>query len=626
MTAPTQAGEAAKEPAGAKVADKVDLLPDQPGVYLMKDARGQIIYVGKAGSLHHRVKSYFRSPGQLDPKTQVLVRHIADLDYIVTDSEIEALVLECNLIKKYRPRYNVSLRDDKNYPYLRLSIQDEFPRLSVTRSIGKDGARYFGPFVDAGAMHETMKLIQRLFPLRTCSDRSFANRSRPCLYQHIGRCTAPCAGQISREEYGEMVRGVIDFLEGRGEELVPQLEAKMRQAAARMEFEKAAVYRDQVEAIKKVVAKQKMAQANQEDLDVVAIARGFNQACGQVFFMRDGKVVGREHFLLSGTDQLSREEIITAFVKQFYSGLPSVPRRILLQEPLVEAEQEVVARWLAEKAGHKVELVVPKRGPKRELVEMVHRNALLILEERQARIQSRRQMAVEALAELQRVLGLPEPPLRIEGYDISNLQGTSMVGSMVVFEGGQPQAGEYRRFRLKGVETQDDFACLAEIVGRRFHRYRAGDDKFARLPDLVLIDGGRGQLSAARQAMREAGVDSIPMVALAKGEELLFREGDPLPLRLPRDSVALRLLQYVRDEAHRFAITYHRQLRQKGSRGSVLDAIPGIGSRRKKALLAQFGSVSSLREATVEQLAQVPGMTRPVAQRLYDYLHSGQRQ
>lgn len=626
MMASTSADPAAGDSTPVKVLEKVELLPDQPGVYLMKDARGQIIYVGKAGCLRHRVRSYFRSPRQLDPKTQVLVRHITDLDYIVTDTEIEALVLECNLIKRHRPRYNVSLRDDKNYPYLRLSLQDQFPRLSITRSVGKDGARYFGPFVDAGAMHETMKLLQRLFPLRTCSDHAFINRSRPCLYQHIGRCVGPCTGQISQEEYGQMVRGVVDFLEGRGEELVPQLEAKMRQAAEAMEFEKAALYRDQAEAIRKVVAKQKMALANQEDMDVVAIARGFNQACGQVFFMRDGKVVGREHFLLSGTDELSREEIITAFVKQFYSNLPSVPRRILLQEPLEEGEHAVIAQWLAKKAGDKVELVVPKRGPKRELVEMAHHNALLILEERQARIQSQRQMAVEALAELQRVLGLPEPPLRIEGFDISNLQGTSIVGSMVVFEGGQPLSSDYRRFRLKGIETQDDFACMAQVVARRFRNYQAGDDKFARLPDLVLIDGGRGQLAAARGAMREVGADSIPTVALAKGEEMLFREGEASPLRLPRDSAALHLLQRVRDEAHRFAITYHRQLRQKGGRGSVLDDIPGIGPRRKKALLAQFGSISALRKATVEQLAQVPGMTRPIAQELYDYFHSQERQ
>lgn len=606
--------------------EKLERLPDKPGVYLMLDERGKVIYVGKASSLKNRVRSYFRS-GQSQPaKVKALVQHIADVEYIVTDTEIEALILENNLIKKHRPKYNVSLKDDKTYPYLKVTTNEEFPRIMVTRSMQKDGARYFGPYTRVGAMHETLKLLRRLFPIRSCKQATLERNDRPCLNAHIDRCLAPCSGQITRDEYAEVVKEAILFLEGKQEKLIKRLRERMEQAAERLQFEKAAELRDQITALEQVLARQKIVSSDQEDRDVVAMARGEGQVCVQVFFVRGGKITGREHFFMIGTDQMSRQEVMTAFVKQYYNRVDHVPKEILLQDAL--EDEDVIGGWLSQKRGNKVTLAVPKRGEKLKLVEMVAKNALLVLEEEELLQRKKKMVVQEALLELQQRLGLPCLPRRIECYDISNIQGSDSVGSMVVFENGIPKNSDYRRFKIKTVQGPDDFASMYEVIARRFARARQEQQepdgkkqaKFARLPDMVLIDGGKGQLNAARQAMKRLEVAYIPTFGLAKEEELLFSEGKPDPIRLPRDSESLFLLQRIRDEAHRFAVSYHRQVRDKNIRRSILDEIPGIGPKRKKALLRHFGSVTAIRQATLEEIAAVEGMNMVLAETVYHYL------
>lgn len=601
------------------IQEKLKLLPAKPGVYLMRDAAGEIIYVGKAASLKNRVRSYFNSDHGDAPKVQAMVSHIADLEWIITDSEVEALILECNLIKKYRPKYNVRLVDDKHYPYLKVTLQEEYPRIVVTRSIKKDGARYFGPYTRSGAMHETLKLLRKLFPLRTCTNKTMERQVRPCLNYHIKRCLAPCTGQVTKEKYDQLIQQVILFLEGKQEDLVKSLEQQMYEAAENLQFERAAELRDQIQAIHQVMAKQKVLSPDLVDQDVIAMARGQGESCVEIFYIREGRLNGRDHFLMEGTDEMSRSQIITAFVKQYYSTAPEIPQEILLQEEI--EEREVIEQWLAAKKGKKVYLKVPKKGEKLKLVEMVAKNALMSLEEEELTRNKKTMMTKEAVLELQRELGLKAPPFRMECYDISNTQGTDAVGSMVVFENGEPKTSDYRRFQIKTVQGPNDFASIQEVLTRRFQRALVQEDpKFSKLPDLIIIDGGKGQLSAAREVMRQLGVDHIPTFGLAKEEELLFREGDPEPIVLPRNSPALYLVQRIRDEAHRFAITYHRQLRNKRAYRSILDEIPGIGPKRKKALLKAFGSLQKIREATLEELAQVEGMNYAAAEAVLEYL------
>lgn len=610
------------------IKEKLKLLPDKPGVYLMRDEAGEIIYVGKASSLKNRVRSYFRSSLSDAPKVQAMVRHIADLEWIITDSEVEALILECNLIKKHRPKYNIRLADDKHYPYLKLTTNEDYPRIVVTRSIKKDGARYFGPYTRSGAMNETLRLLRKIFPLRTCSNETLARQTRPCLNAHIKRCLGPCTGKVSKENYRELTRQVILFLEGKQEDLVKALEERMKQAAENLEFEKAAELRDQIQSIHQVMAKQKIISADLEDQDVIAMARGQGETCMQIFFIREGKLNGREHFFMQGTDDMSRQEIMTAFVKQYYSNAVEYPKEILLQEEV--EDRELIEEWLSAQKGRKVNLRVPKRGEKLKLVEMVAKNALMSLEEEELTRRKKQMMTKEAVLELQRELQLPKPPFRMECYDISNIQGTNSVGSMVVFENGEPKTGDYRRFQIKTVQGPNDFASMQEVLTRRFKRAQEelneleqGGNvkaKFSNLPDLVIIDGGKGQLSAAREAMKALGVGYIPTFGLAKEEELLFREGDPEPIVLPRNSPALYLVQRIRDEAHRFAVSYHRLLREKRAYRSVLDEIPGIGPKRKKELLKAFGSIKRIREATLEELAQVEGMNQAAAAAVLDHL------
>ena len=606
-----------------RIEEKLKLLPDKPGVYLMHDEDGEIIYVGKASSLKNRVRSYFRNSHEDMPKVQAMVSKIADLEWIITDSEIEALILESNLIKKHRPKYNIRLVDDKHYPYLKLTVNEKYPRIVITRSMQKDGARYFGPYTSSGAMNETLRLLRKIFPLRTCTNETLARQTRPCLNAHIKRCLAPCTNQVDPKVYQDMVREVILFLEGKQEDLVKTLEEKMNQAAENMEFERAAELRDQLNAVHQVMAKQKIISADMSDQDVIAMARGQGECCVQIFYIREGKLLGRDHYFLQGTDEMSRSEVITAFVEQYYSKASDIPQEILLQEEVIG--QDLLESWLTGIKGKRVYLHTPKRGEKLKLVEMVAKNALMTLEEEELTRQKKQMMTKEAVLELQRELGLEKPPFRIECYDISNIQGTNSVGSMVVFENGEPKTSDYRRFQIKTVEGPNDFASMQEVLTRRFKRALEENPhdksaKFAKLPDLVIIDGGKGQLSAGREAMRRLGVDYIPTFGLAKEEELLFTEGRSEPIVLPRNSPSLYLVQRVRDEAHRFAITYHRQLRGKRAYKSVLDEVPGIGPKRKKALLKAFGSIKRIREASVEELAKVEGMTYPAAEALLEYL------
>lgn len=592
--------------------EKLARLPDHPGVYIMHDAGGAIIYVGKAASLRNRVRSYFR--GQHQPRTAAMVSHIADFEYILTDNEVEALILECNLIKQHRPRYNVSLKDDKSYPYIKITTQEDFPRIQVTRSVTRDGSRYFGPYTSVGSLKETLNLLRGLFPIRTCRDTPLQPRSRPCLNAHIGRCLAPCSGQVDREAYREAVDNVIMFLEGRHTALVKELKEQMEAAAANLEFEKAARLRDQLRAVQEVCEKQKLAAASGEDADIVAFARERDAALGLIFFSRGGKVIGRDHFFLTGSEGLSRGEVMAALLKEYYSRGVEIPPEILLHD---EPEDAVtIADWLSRLRGGRVNLRVPKRGMKLKLLQMVHENAISLLQEHLLARRRQEEGSKAALLELQEILELPHLPRRMEAYDISNFQGSQQVGAMAVFVDGRPQPSAYRRFQIKTVRGPNDFASLQEVLSRRFRRAAEQDPHFADLPDFVLIDGGAGQLHAARETMEAMGLGNIPTFGLAKEEELIFRVGSSEPIRLPRESKALQILQHLRDEVHRFAITYHRQKREKTAYRSVLDDIPGVGPKRKKALLRHFGSVAAISKATLEDLLAVEGMNRTVAARI----------
>lgn len=608
-----------------QVREKLQFLPEKPGVYLMRDQAGQVIYVGKAISLKNRVRSYFNSSQSRSPKVKVLVEHVSDFEYIVTDSEVEALILECNLIKKYRPRYNVNLKDDKSYPYLKVTLQEEFPRLVITRNMVKDGAKYYGPYTNVGALHDTVAFLRKIFRLRTCKERELSNRARPCLNYHINRCYAPCMNKITPEAYGEMIREVCLFLDGRQDDLVRRLRGRMEAAAARLEFELAASLRDQLQAVEQVVARQKMVLSNVEDQDLIALARAHGEVCVQVFFVRQGKVVGREHFFLEGIEDLSRAELMAAFLKRYYDQVPFIPREILLGEETDEAA--VIEAWLAHKRGGRVYLRVPRRGEKLRLLEMVAKNALLVLQEKQAGVKQAENQTRAALEELAAYLDLETPPERIECYDISNIQGTLAVGSMVVFTNGVADKQEYRRFRIKTVSGPDDYAMLREVFYRRFSKYRPGEQEgngqpegSGRIPDLIIVDGGKGQLAAVREVLVHLGLDYIPVFGLAKEFEEVFAPEKPDSIMLPRDAAALYLLQRLRDEAHRFAIEYHRRLRSKQLSRSILDEIPGIGPRRKKILLNHFGSIDAIAQASLEELATLPGMNRRVAGEVLSFI------
>ncbi len=593
--------------------DKLQRLPDRPGVYLYKDAKGQVIYVGKAASLRNRVRSYFHESRAHDAKTDSLVRQIRDLDYVVTDNELEALMLEANLVRRHRPRYNIILRDDKHYPFLRLTTEEEFPRLVVARRVKRDGSTYYGPFYPATAMRETLRLTRQLFPLRTCSITIDGRLERPCIQYSIGRCNAPCTGWETREGYAKTVRDVERFLEGKDDDLVMELTREMEAAAEGMKFERAAVLRDQIQSLKKVRERQKIISTEAVDQDVVGVVRQGGEACVELFVVRKGRLVGQESFFFDKVAGWSDGEILSAFVRQFYGkNVPPAPE-ILVSEDI--AEGELVAEWLSGLAGRRVTVHAPQRGTRREFVAMAEENAAIALGNRLLGRGNRQQLVQE---DLRSALGLPAPPNRIEGYDISHVQGSEQVGSMVVWENGEMKKDDYKRFRIKTVVGSDDYASLAEMLRRRFAR---GLEEGGVLPDLVLIDGGRGQLNASMKTLEDLGLDYLPIASLAKREEEVYRPDSLDPLVLDPTSPALQTLQKIRDEAHRFAITYHKKLRTRRTIQSVLDTIPGIGPAIRTNLLKALGSARRVREASVAELAAVPKVTPKLAQRIHDHFH-----
>ncbi|MGD9145956.1 MAG: excinuclease ABC subunit UvrC [Anaerolineae bacterium] len=606
--------------------EKLDALPTKPGVYLMKDAKGAILYVGKAVNLRARVRSYYHASAGHGPKIQRLVAGIDDIDFIVTASELEALILESNLIKRHKPKYNVRLKDDKRYPYIKVTWQEDFPRVLIVRRMERDGARYYGPFTAAWAVQQTLHTLRRVFPYLTCSRTITGQDERACLYLDIGLCLGPCVGATGKEEYREMIDGLCRFLEGKADEIVAGLEDKMQAAAERWDFEQAALYRDQLDAIRRVIERQKIVSAAMADQDVVAFARADGDACVQVFFIRHGRLIGREYFVLDGAAEESDIGVVTSFVKQFYDEAAYVPPEILLPHEIDEAL--VIQEWLRSRRGNKVVLKVPRRGHKRDLVEMATENATETLAHLRAQWLIDEGKQARALAELQEQLNLEQPPNRIEGYDISTTQGVATTGSLVVFVKGVPRKSDYRRFRIRTVEGTDDYASMKEMLRRRFRRITEPEAQKERspggkestwrlLPDLLVVDGGKGQLNVALEVLDEFGLrDQVPTVGLAKQEEEIFVAGRSEPVRLPRASEGLYLMQRVRDEAHRFAVTYHRKVRGKQTIISQLDGVPGIGPKRRSALLKHFGSIDAIRAASVEELAAVPGMTRKVAEQL----------
>lgn len=616
-----------------RLQEVLDNLPSRPGVYLHKDEKGKILYIGKAVNLRSRVRSYF-TPTVDSYKTMHLRRRVADVEIITTDSELEALLLEMTLIKKHKPRYNVRLKDDKRYPYIKVHWSDPYPKVTVTRRMVRDGSRYFGPYTSVWAVHQTLDMLRRIFPYLTCDRTITGEDDRACLYYDIKLCNAPCIGAVSKEEYRAMIQKLMDFLLGKSEGIVRQIERKMEQAAADLDFEEAAEYRDQLQAIDKVVAKQKVIAAANTDQDVIAFAREQGDACVQVFFIRHGKLIGREYFLLEGTEDEADEAVLQEFVTQFYDEAAHIPKEVLLPNEVDEAR--IIEKWLRQKRGQKVTIKVPRRGKKKELVKMAASNAqdtLATLRQQWAVDRSRH---VEAMSEIQEALQLPGPPARIECYDISHMQGSHTVGAMVVFVQGVPRKSDYRRFNIRSVEN-DDYGAMREVLMRRFQRYKdsqAGEltdpsqigrlkkeTAWTLLPDLLLLDGGKGQLSVARQVLAHFDLEEeVPLAALAKQEEELFIPQTEHSLRLPPRSEGLYLVQRVRDEAHRFANSGHRRRRAKVGTASILDSIRGVGPKRRKILLDHFGSLDEIRKATAEEIAAVPGIPFNVGQAVKAHL------
>ena len=597
------------------VAEKLKLLPDSPGVYIMKDARGKIIYVGKAIVLKNRVRQYFQSSRNQAPKVRAMVSHVADFETIMTANEVESLILEANLIKKHRPRYNIRLKDDKSYPYVKVTVQEEYPRVFITRRVVRDGARYFGPYTNVTALRDSLKLLKRLFPLRTCRMMP----DRPCLEYHIKRCLAPCVGKVTAEDYRAMIRAVLLFLEGRTDDVERELEHRMTLAAEAYHFETAARLRDQLSAVRKAAERQNIV-TGAGDQDAVGMARSAAGVCMQIFFIRGGKMIGREHFLLRGSEEESDADILRAFLEQYYNQATFVPREVLLPCAIEAAGQEIIERFLAEKkGGGKVALLTPQRGTKHDLIVMATGNAEKFLADEETRRSLADEQTLSAVAELGRYLGLKKPPHRMECFDISHNQGQETVASMVVFEGGMPKKSDYRRFKIKSAEGKpDDFLSMREVTTRRYVGLPEEE-----LPDLIIIDGGKGQLSSALEIIRnEAGHKNVPVVGLAKQFELVFTEGNSEPIELPRRSQSLYLIQRIRDEAHRFAITFHRKLRGKRNLVSVLDHIVGVGPKRRQALWTHFGTLDKIKAASVDELASVPGMNRPSAEAVVHFFEA----
>ena len=602
-------------------------IPSKPGCYLMKDRAGRVIYVGKAVNLRNRVRSYFHASSGHSRKTAEMVGHISDIEWIVVDSELEALILEMNLIKRHRPKYNIRLKDDKRYPYVKVHWADPFPKVTVTRRMEDDGSRYFGPYTSMWAVHQTLDVLRRIFPYLTCDRVITGQDPRACLYHDIKLCLAPCIGAVDQTMYRAMIHDLCRFLEGNTEAVVEGMRKQMNQASEEMQYERAAATRDQLTAIEKVVEGQKVVSQDKIDSDVIAFARDDNDACVQIFFIRGGKLIGREYFVLEGTRQADDKEVLEAFVKQFYTEAAQVPRRVLL--PTEIEESRIIEDWLGRRrADRKVQLVVPRRGSKRQLIQMAAENAAETLTSLRARWEADRSKHVRALAELQDSLRLPVPPNRIECYDISNLQGTAAAGSMVVFEQGSPNRRLYRKFTIKTVQGQDDFASMEEVLQRRLRRWQVSreeaekpggklDPAFGILPELLIVDGGKGQLGRALKVIESFGSPgSMSVAGLAKNHEEIFLPDQPDPVILPRSSDGLYLMQRIRDEAHRFALRQHQTQRRMTGLASQLDSISGIGPARRKALIRAFGSLDGVRQAPVEDLMNIPGITRALAERV----------
>ena len=602
------------------VKEKLKILPKQPGVYLYKDKYGEIIYVGKAKVLRNRVRSYFQKSRNHSYKTNILRKHIYDLDYIVTDSEVEALILEANLIKKHHPKFNIRLKDDKTYPYIKVTINEDFPRVFKTRIVKKDKARYFGPYADVRAVDKTLKVLKKLFPIRTCKKNLKAGKheERACLNLHINKCYGPCVGEISPYDYNEVVRQVILFLEGKTRKLIKKIKKRMEEASKALDFEQAAEYRDSIQAIEKVTQNQKVVTEDRMDRDVIAIALEDDKACLQVQIIRQGRLMGQEHFIMEGTAEEELGDIMAAFMKQYYLNQPILPKEILLEIELTD--EEAIAEWLREVAGKKVKLHVPQRGIKRRLVEMAYKNAKENLKKEKIKDKYSKDKPLKGVQELQDYLGLEKPPVRIEGFDISHVQGVDTVASMVVFHNGQPKKSDYRRYKIRSAEgSPDDFQSMKEVVTRRYRRVLEEEQ---RMPDLILIDGGKGQLSSAVKILENLGVDmeEQAIIGLAKREEEVFLPGQSESILLPRRSEALYLIQRVRDEAHRFAVNYHRQLRGRRITHTLLDEISGIGPKRRKALLQHFGSLEKIRSSSIEELCEVEGISEKTAQTIRQFM------
>lgn len=594
------------------IKETLAVLPNAPGVYIMHDASGKVIYVGKAVILKNRVRSYFRPASQVSPKVRAINTHVASIETIVTASEMEALILECNLIKKYRPRYNIDLKDDKTYPYLKITVGEAYPRMVLTRRVLKDGARYYGPFADAGALRDTMKLIRTMFPLRHCRN---LNAKRPCLQYHLHRCLAPCTGKVPVSEYRQLVDSVLLLLDGKVAQLEKELTAKMQEASDRLEFEAAARYRDSLLSVRKLAEKQK-ATTESGDRDVVGLAMDDSGVCVQVFFIRSGKILGRDTFFLDQEIGEPGGEVLADFLKQYYHENHRPPREILVSEELEDSDRTLLSQWLSTLNEKNVDLLVPQRGLKHDLVLMAVNNAKKNLEERLRRGQASGQTGLDAAEQLQKALGLVKPLERMDCFDISHNQGRETVASMVVFRNGEPSKKDYRRYKLRSTEGKpDDFKSMQEVV---YRRYRDLED----LPSLIIIDGGKGQLSSACEVIRGLGIsgEEVPVIGLAKREEEIFKEGAHTSILLDKMSPALHLIQHIRDEAHRFAITYHRKRLARRNLVSVLDHLEGMGPKRRASLWKRFGSLEAMRQASVEDLAAVETMNRVVAERVHAFL------
>ena len=614
--------------------EELKKLPDQPGVYLMYDKNDTIIYIGKAVSLTKRVHQYFQGSHNEGVKKERMVRQIARFEYIITDSELEALVLECNLIKEHRPKYNTMLRDDKTYPYIKVTLSEEYPRVLFSRQMKKDKSRYFGPYTSSGAVKDTIDLLNKLYGLRTCRRNlpKDIGKERPCLNYHIRQCAAPCQAYISKEEYESRIAQAVRFLNGEYQPIMKELEEKMTAASMEMEFEKAAEYRDLLNSVKQIAQKQKITDANDEDRDVVGLAKDGEDAVIQVFFIRGGKLIGREHFYMKIAAEEEKEQILTVFIKQYYAGTPFIPRLVML--PLAIEEKDVIEEWLTKRRGQKAYIKIPKKGMKEKLVELAGKNAKLILSQDREKLKREEGRTIGAMKEIARLLNLSDA-VRVEAYDISNISGFQSVGSMVVYEKGKPCRSDYRKFRLRTVSGPDDYASMHEVLTRRFEHGKAEQEElkekglendygsFTRFPDLIMMDGGKGQVNIALRVLDELNL-KIPVCGMVKDDNHrtrgLYYNNAEIPIE--RSSEGFKLITRIQDEAHRFAIEYHRSLRSKGQVHSVLDEIPGVGPSRRKALMMRFPSLDAIRQADVKELADTPSMNAKAAHAVYDYFHS----